>query len=175
MARVAVGGKERHGGSFTRQKGSCSREVRWICLTFLPTSTDSRIVVGIYTKTGAKNSKYSWTREIINISATTTIHVQLFRHIFRDHYSGVHNQPMPGMRRFEVIAPWQFLCTASAPTFSQSGEAVLAPCDRAIFEALGHSVLSISMCMLEFVEKRGRKTATAEEDDDEDVDADADE
>ena len=62
---------------------------------------------------------------------------------------------MPGMRRFEVVAPWRFLCTASVPTFSLNGEMILTPCDRATFEALERSVLSIGVCMLEFVKKRG--------------------
>ena len=124
-------------------------------------------VTGIYTKTGGKNSKYSWTGEIFNVSGAASIHVQLLRHIFRDRYSETHNRPMPGMRRFEVIAPWQFLCSVPAPTFSRSGEAVLAPCDRATFEALEHSVSSIGVCMSEFVEKRGQKRGqkTVEEED----------
>jgi hypothetical protein len=131
----------------------------------LPTFTDSRTTVtGTYTKTGGKNSKYSWTQAVTNISGAATLHTQLFRHIFRDRYSETHNQPMPGMRRFEVIAPWQFLCAASAPMFSRSGEILLAPCDRAIFEALERSALSIGVCMLEFVGKRGQKIAEDEDD-----------
>ena len=130
----------------------------------LPTFADSRTtVIGIYTKTGGKNSKYSWMREITNVSRAATIHVQLFRHIFRDHYSETHNRPMPGMRQFEVIPPWKFLCTATAPTFSPNGEAIVTPCDRATFEALERSALSIGVCMPEFVEKRSRKIVEEEE------------
>ena len=94
-----------------------------------------------------------------------------FQHILCDCYSENHNQPIPGMRRFEVIHPWWFLCAASTPTFSRS-EVILAPGDHAIFEALTHSVLSISVCVLEFGGKRGWK-AVEEEQDDDDVDSDA--
>ena len=124
------------------------------------------IVTGIYTKTGGKHSKYSWTPKITCVSGATTLHVQLFRHVFRDRYSEAHNEPMPGMRRFEVIPPWHFLCTVSPPTFAHGGEAVLAPCDCATFEALKRSVSSIVMCMTEFVGKRGRKAVEDDEDDD---------
>jgi len=107
----------------------------------------------------------------VNVSSAATIHVQLFQQIFRDRYSKKHDQPIPGMRQFEVITPWQFLCAASAPTFSHSGDVVLAPCDRTIVEALEHLVLSIGTCMLEFIKKRGKK-AIEEEEDDNDADAD---
>jgi len=76
------------------------------------------------------------------------------------------------LRRSEVIAPWQFLCTASAPTFSHSGEVILAPCDRTTVETLTCSVLSIGVCMAKFTGKRGQKTVEEGEDGD---DADADE
>jgi len=122
-------------------------------------------VIGIYTKTGGKNSKYSWTPNTTNISNAATLHVQLFRHIFRDRYSETHNKPMPGMCRFEVIPPWRFMCTASPPMFPHGGEAVLAPCDRATFEALKSSVSSIIVCMSEFVVKRGRKIVEDDGDD----------
>lgn len=175
MARIVTGGKERRGDSSTQRKRSCSQEVCHIHPTYPPTCTDSlTIVTGIYTKTGGKNSRYSWTREITSISGAATLHVQLFRHSFRDRHTETHNQPIPGMRRFEVIAPWQFLCTASAPTLSHSGEAVLAPCDRTTFEGLQRAASSISMCMLEFSGRRGRKVKTAEEEEG-DADADADE
>jgi len=173
MVRKAAGGKERRGVLFIQGRALCSREVHWVCLNHLLTFADSRmIVIGIYTKTGGKNSKYSWTQGITNISSAATIHIQLFRHIFRNRYSEKHNQPIPGMRRFEIIAPWQFLCTASAPTFSHSGEVILTPCDRTTVETLTCSVLSIGVCMAEFTGKRGRKTVEEGEDGD---DADADE
>lgn len=97
------------------------------------------------------------------MSGAALIHVQLLRHVFHEHYSETHNQLMPGMRRFEVIAPWQFLCSVPAPTFSRSGEAVLAPCDRVTFEALERSVSSIGMRMSEFIEKLGQKTVEEED------------
>lgn len=124
--------------------------------------------MAIYTKTGGKNSKYSWTPEVNNISGAAAIHVQLFRHVFRDRYSETHHQPIPGMRRFEIISSWQFLCAASAPKSLHGGEVFLASCDRAIFEELERSVKSIGVCMLEFVGKQGQKTAEggAEDDDD---------
>ena len=42
-------------------------------------------------------------------------------------------------------------------------EVILASCDHATFEALEHSGLSIGVCMLEFSEKRGRRTAEEED------------
>ena len=59
-------------------------------------------------------------------------------------------------------------CLVPAPTFSRSGEVVLTPYNCAIFEELGRSALSIGLCVLEFVEKRGRKTI--EESEDADID-----
>jgi hypothetical protein len=70
-------------------------------------------------------------RGITNVSGVAKLHVQPFGHIFHDH-------PMPGMRRFEITP-----CT---------------PHDRATSRALERSVLSIDVCMLEFVGKCGRKT-----------------
>jgi len=123
-------------------------------------------VTGIYTKTGGKNSKYSWTPKITNISGATTLHVQLFRHVFRNRHSEIHNKPIPGMRWFDVIPPWCFLCTALPPSFSPgSGEVVLTPCDCATFDALKRSVLNIFMCMTEFVGKCGWKAIEDDEDD----------
>lgn len=174
---LVCGGTEDSGGwkgtswgfIYTRGKIMFSRGALGSYLGCLPAFTDSHITVtGIYTKTGGKNSKYSRTRNVTNISGVATVHVQLFRQIFRDRYSETHNQPMPGIRRFEVIAPWQFLCTASAPTFSHTGEAILAPCDYTTFKALEQSVSSIGGCMSNFAEKRGQKAG--EEDDSADAD-----
>jgi len=171
MARTVAGGKERRGALFTPGRQSCSREVCQVYSARPSTFTDSRaIVTGIYTKTGGKNSRYSWTQAIANISGAATIHVQLFRHTFRDRHSETHNQPIPGMRRFEIIPPWRFLCAASTPTRSPSGEVILAPGDRAIFEVLERSALSIGICLQEFSGKRGQKTAEEEGDGDADAD-----
>jgi hypothetical protein len=72
------------------------------------------------------------------------------------------------MRQFDVINSWQFLCAASAPEHSQSGEEVLRPYDQTVFEELKRSLASIRVCMLEFVERRGRKALeeTIEEEED---------
>lgn len=82
---------------------------------------------------------------------------------------------MPGMRQFDVINSWQFLCTASTPERSQSGEEVLNPCDHAVFEELNRLVPSICLCMPAFVEKRGRKAVEESIEEEDDCDADADE
>ena len=165
MVKREVGGKEHHGVLFMWERGSCSQKVHWVCSTHLPTLANLKVVVmAIYMKTGGKNSKYSWTQAITNISGAATIHVQLFRHIFRNCYSKTHNQPIPGMRRFEIIAPWQFLCAASAPAVSDSGEMVLTHHDYTIAEVLERSAPSISVCMHEFIEKRGQKALEEEED-----------
>ena len=71
----------------------CSREVRRVQLTCLLTFADPcTIVIGICTKTGGKNSKYSWALCITNVSGAPTIHVRLFRRIFRDRSSKAHHQ-----------------------------------------------------------------------------------
>lgn len=54
-------------------------------------------VMAIYKKMGGKNGKYSWVPSITNVSSATTLHVQLFRHMFRDRYSQTHNYPVPGI------------------------------------------------------------------------------
>ena len=74
-------------------------------------------VTAIYIKTGGKNGKYSWVPSITNVSSAATLHIQLFRHVFRDRYSQTHNHTIPGMNRLEVISLWQFLCTISTPRF----------------------------------------------------------
>ena len=130
----------------------------WLRLSTFNFCLSCTTVTGIYTKTGGNNSKYSWAGEIFNMPGAASIHIQLLRHPFHEHYSETHNRPMSGIRRFEVIAPWQFLCSVPAPTSSRSGEAVLAPCDRMTFEALEYSVSSIGVRMSEFIEKRGQKT-----------------
>ena len=123
-------------------------------------------VTAIYTKTGGKNAKYSWVLSITNVSSAATLHIQLFRHVFRDRYSRTHNHPVPGMNQFEVIAPWQFLCTISTPKILHSGEVILEnSCDRVTFEGLTRSQLAISMCMKDFIPKRGAKVIQEEDDD----------
>ena len=123
-------------------------------------------VTAIYIKTGGKNGKYSWVPSITNVSSAATLHIQLFRHVFRDRYSQTHNHTIPGMNRLEVIALWQFLCTISTPRFLRGGEVILEnSCNRATFEALTCSKLAISMCMKEIIPKRGAKVIQEEDDD----------
>jgi hypothetical protein len=123
-------------------------------------------VIAVYTKTGGKNGRYSWVPSITNISSATTLHVRLFRCISFDWYSRTHNDPVPGMNRFEVIAPWQFLCTVSTPKVLPGGEVVLEDyCDRETVRALTHSTFAIGTCVNAFVPKRGARAVQEEGDD----------
>ena len=159
MERNLVGFRLREGEDLSR-KGYVRMTQHQLLLTYCT------LALAIYTKTGGKNSKYSWTPEINNISGAAAIHVQLFQHVFRDRYSETHHQPILGMRQFEILASWQFLCAASAPKSLHHGEMFLASCDHAIFEELERLVSSISTCMLGFVGKKGQKTAEGDAGDD---------
>jgi len=56
-----------------------SREVRRVQLTCLLTFADPcTIVIGICTKTGGKDSKYSWAFCNTNVSGAAAIHIRLF-------------------------------------------------------------------------------------------------
>ena len=123
-------------------------------------------VRAIYTKSGGKNGMYLWVPSIANISSVAMLHVQLFRHIFHDRYSRTHNIPVLGINQFTVIAPWQFLCTITTPRILSGGKVVLeGSSDQAIFEALTHSMLVVSMCMKDFILKQCSKVIQEEADD----------
>jgi len=140
-----------------------------LCMVLEETALIASVsVTAIYTKTGGKNGKYSWVPSIANVSRAAALHVQLFRHVFRNRFSWTHNHPVPGMKRFEVIAPWQLLCTVSTPKALPSEVILEGSCDRATFEALARSRLAISVCMREFIPKRKTKVAQEGEEDAED-------
>jgi len=105
---------------------------------------------------------------ITNVSSAATLHVQLrlFRHTFRDRYSQTYNHPIPGINRFEIIAPWQFLCVISTPKVLPGGEVILENSrDQATFKALTSSKVAIGRCMKDFAPNRGRNLIQEDDDD----------
>jgi len=94
----------------------------------------------------------------------STLHVQLFRHTFRDRYSQTHNHPIPG--RLEIIAPWQLLYVISTLKVFPGGEVILENSrDQATFKALTSPKVAIGRCMKDFAPKRGRNIIQEDDDD----------
>lgn len=63
------------------------------------------------------------------------------------------------MFRFEVIAPYQFLCTVSSKPEFTGHDVTLARTDQMMYDALKHSTQAIQVCMSDFAPKRGKSTA----------------
>ena len=94
-----------------------------------------------------------------NVSSAASLHVQIFRHVFRAKHRATHDEPgMPGMHRFEVITPHQFVCTVSSKPELAVHDASLAPMDQLIFIALKRSTQAIQACISKFSPKRGKGT-----------------
>ena len=97
-----------------------------------------------------------------NVSSVASLHVQVFRQVFRGKHRATHDEPgIPGMYRFEVIAPYQFLCTVSSKPEFVGHDATLTPIDQLMYNALKHSTQAIQVCMFDFAPKRGKGVAKA--------------
>jgi len=85
---------------------------------------------------------------------------------FADGCSQTHNHPIPGINRFEIIAPWQFLCVISTPKVLPGGEVILENSrDQATFKALTSSKVAIGRFVKDFAPKRSRNVIQEDDDD----------
>ena len=96
--------------------------------------------------------------------------------MFRDKHCATHNKPgIPGMCRFGVIAPYQFLCSVSSEPKIAGHDVTLAAADQVLHNALKESAQDIGECVAKFTPKRGKNAlkveggdAEAEEEDSDD-------
>jgi len=63
------------------------------------------------------------------------------------------------MYHFEVIAPYQFLCTVSSKPQFAGRDATLTPTDQMMYDALKDSTRAIKVCVSDFAPKRRGKGA----------------